>query len=49
MDYLLFPLMLPWCILLLIRGMPDTLRMPILNKKSVVSISFSLSNLMLLI
>lgn len=48
MDYGLFPL-LPLCILLLIRVMPGTLRMPILSRRSVVLISSSVNNLMLLI
>lgn len=49
MDYGLFPLVLPLCVLLLIRVMPDTLGMPILSRKSVVSISSSVSNLIFLV
>lgn len=45
MDYGLFLLVLPLCILLLIRVMPDTLGMPILSKKSVVSVSSSVNNI----
>lgn len=49
MDYGLFPLILPLCILLLISVMSDTLGMPILSKKSVVSFSSAVNKLMLLI